>query len=247
MKDYANKSRGERMKAMKEALGPQTLRFFGAPPDTRFMYVTLAADYKLKRMCMGVEPTPVPGIGNAVDNSRPAGNRFWFEVDYKPLLVSPEGDAYEIRGQRLCVKAGALVFEEKGATETAKTYAKNFTAKFPQLATLVPAYAELQNVSDLALVATLIRRDNLDRKIGVDFSWWLANDNYKVIELPTPKTAETLVNYTNGSIVAGGVTLAFNQVVANREPDAAGALAKNKSRPGSDNWYQAKEPPKPSK
>jgi hypothetical protein len=231
MQEHAKGSRGERMKAMKEALGPQRVSVFGVPQDTRVAFVTLAADYRLKRMCLGLEPVPVPGVGTPVDSSRPAGNRFWFEANYAPLLVSQDGDGYEIRGQRLMLKAGELQFDEKGATETAKAFAKRFTEKFPSVATMVPEFADLQNVADLGLVATLIRKDGLDRKAGLDLGWLLSPGNYKLTPVPTARQAATLVNYTSGSIVAGGVSLNLGPTLEQRERDAGGTLGFNKARP----------------
>jgi hypothetical protein len=238
MKELAGATRGARMAAMKEALGLQKIRVFGTPNDSRTTFITVAADYKLKQMCLALEPIPVPGVGSPVDNSRAAGNRFWFEANYAPLLVSPGGDAYELRGPRLILKAGALPFDEKGATETAKTFAKNFSAKIPQLATMVPLYADLQNVADMSVVAALIRKDDLARKVGLDLSWIMSASNYATARFQTPLTAETVVNYTNGSIVAGGVTLDVNHAVAsaNREQDQKEALKFAKSRPTGDNW-----------
>ncbi len=235
MQEHAADARGARMKAMKEGLGPQSVSTFGAPSDTRFAFVTVAADYKLKRMCLGMDAIPVPGVGSAIDNSRAAGNRFWFEANYAPLLVSEEGDAFEIRGQRLLLKAGALQFDDKGATDTAKTFARNFTAKIPQLATMVPVFADLQNVADLSLIAHLIQNDKLDQKASVDLSWILAEKNFKTTTLPTPHTADTIVNFTSGSIVAGGVTLDMHSVVKNpRDTDAKKSLKDTKSRPAGD-------------
>jgi hypothetical protein len=231
MQEHAKGSRGERMKAMQEALGPQRVSVFGMPEDTRVAFVTLAADYRLKRMCLGLEPVPVAGVGTPVDSSRPAGNRFWFEASYAPMLVSAAGDAYEIRGQRLMLKAGQLQFDEKGATETAKAFAKRFTEKFAAVASVVPEFAELQNVADLGLVATLIHKDGLDRKAGVDLSWILAPGNYKTATVPTAKRAATLVNYTSGSIVAGGVSLNLGPMIEQRERDEKGAMGMNKARP----------------
>jgi hypothetical protein len=249
VRDLAGATRAARMNGLKEALGPQQIRVFGAPADSRLVFITIAADYKMKRMSLGLDPIPVAGIGLPVDNSRPAGNRFWFELDYAPLLVSPDSDAYELRGQRLTIKAGALSFDTKGATETSKRWAKNFAAKMPQLAVTVPLYADLQNVADLSVVAALIRRDRLDAKAGLDLSWIMSEANYRPTPVPTPRTAETLVNYTSGSLVAGGVTLDPSAVVAaaNHESDREGVLKTVRGRPGSDNWWttRAGDEPKP--
>jgi len=240
MKEYASATLAARMNALKDAMGPQQVRMFGAPGGSRMAFVTVAADYKLKRLILGLDAMPVPGVGSPVDNTRAAGNRFWFEADYAPLLVSADDDAFELRGPRLVLKAGAFSFDTKGATETSKAFARRFSDKFPQLATVVPLFADLQNLADLSVVANLIRKDRLDQKAGVDLSWLTAGDHYKPAPIPTPTTAETLVNYTNGSLVAGGVTLnAASVVAAERERDAKGTLKPVMFRPpaGADRWF----------
>jgi hypothetical protein len=239
MRDMAKAGRAARMQGLKEAVGPQGVRVFGIPADTRLLFVTIAADYKLKRFFLGLDPIPVAGVGLPVDNTRAAGNRFWFELDYAPLLVSPEGDAFEFRGQRLTLKAGAFSFDERGATETSKRFAKNMSARMPQLATTIPLFADLQNVADLCVLATLIRRDHLDQRAGLDLSWIGSEANYKTTVVPTPRSAETLVNYTNGSLVAGGVSFIVTDPVAesNRQQDTQGALKAARARPTSDNWW----------
>jgi hypothetical protein len=251
MRDFANASRASRMNALKEAMGPQQVQTFGGlPADSRLGFVTIAADYKLKRFFLGLDPIPVAGIGLPIDNTRAAGNRFWFELDYAPLLVSPQGDAFEFRGQRLTLKAGAFSFDTKGATETSKKFAKNFAANMPRLATAVPLFADLQNVADLSVLATLIRRDRLDARAGLDVTWILAPANYKPVTFPTPRTAETLVNYANGSLVAGGVILNPSAVISDthRETDQKATLTATRARPSSDNWWktQIPEEPKPA-
>jgi hypothetical protein len=238
MKEFANATRGARMKALKEAMGPQQVRLWGTPADSRMAFITIAADYKLKRLILGLDPMPVPGVGSPVDNTRAAANRFWFEVNYAPLLVSAADDAFELRGARLLIKPGTFSTDTQGATESSKAFAKRFTEKMPALATVVPLFADLQNIADLCVVSSLIRKDRLDRKAGVDLSWILSDEGYKPTPVPTPRTAETLVNYTNGSLVAGGVTLDASSVVArdHRERDEKAVLGKVRERPTGDNW-----------
>ena len=65
--------------------------------------------------------------------------------------------------------------------------------------------ADLENLGDLSVIATLIQRERLLAKAGWDASWVL--NGFPVATLPTPKTAEALVNYTNGSLACGGVMI----------------------------------------
>ena len=231
MKRFANRSRRERMDAMAKALGPQKVSVFGTQADTRLAYVLVAADYKLKRFAMGLEPAaagaPGVAIGHAVDNTRSAMNRFWFETSYEPLRVAPDGNAYEIRGRRVQVKAGAFSFDPRGATEKAMAFAKKFTDKVPALSVAEPLVAELQNVADLSLLASLVRHDRIDQKTGWDARWVLEESAFPVKKVPVAATADTLVAFTGGSIVAGGVMFNPAQVVGDgpREADD-GALQK---------------------
>ena len=227
-------ARGGRIKDMMtelaQQMGPQNVRYLGVPPDTRVAFVCVAADYKLKRYTHGVEAPPVPGIGHGVDNSRVAANGWWFEASYEPMLVSPDGSSFEFRGPRLQLKAGGVPFDEKGATEKAKTFAKNFTAKLPQLAAANPLFADLQNVTDLALLSALIRHDKLDERTGCDMAWWRSEGNYQVARVPTARTADTIVNHVAGSVVAGGVKLRMGDFVKSREADEKNALSEVRSQ-----------------
>jgi hypothetical protein len=226
-RDYANRPRSELLAAMSREIGPQKIRILGElAPDSRMALSCVAADYHLKRMTLGLEPPPIPGIGNTIDNTRPAGNAFWFETLYEPLLVSPDGNLFEIRGQRLELKCGAIPFDDRGATEKAKAFAKQFTQKVPQLAAAVPLFADLQNVSDIGLLAYLIREDRLDRRVKWDFSSALESDGLGVQKLNVPQSTETLVNIVSGSVAAGGVGLNPARFIgkSSREIDEKGRL-----------------------
>ncbi len=192
--------------AVAQAIGPQQVTVSGAPMDSRLAMVCLAADYKLKRLSLGVDSSPVSGVGHAIDNSRAAGNRFWFEVSYEPLLVSRDATVFAIRGQRLCLKAGATQFDERGATEKAMAFARQFTQHMSSLCAAIPALADLQNASDMCLLAGLIRHDRLDARIGWDLSWAMTG-TYGTGTVSAPRTAESIVCIRSGSVAAGGVYL----------------------------------------
>ena len=227
LRQHMTRPRNEILAAVHQAVGPQRVTVFGVPPDTRVSLVCLAADYKLKRLSLGIDPPPLQGLTHAIDNTRVAGNRFWFEALYEPLLVSRDGNAIEIRGQRLQVKAGALMFDERGATATAVNFARQFTQHMPALAAAVPVFAELQNVADLSLVASMIVSDRLDAKIGWDTSPILDAGVLPVAVVHLPRSAETLVCIRSGSVAAGGVSLNLAGVLdaRARKADEAEELA----------------------
>jgi len=46
-------------KKVEQAMGKQDIRLTGVPTDSRFSQVLVAADYKMKRLGMGLEPAPI--------------------------------------------------------------------------------------------------------------------------------------------------------------------------------------------
>jgi hypothetical protein len=225
---HKNGPRAEYVKALAEAIGPQAIRLFGTPEDGRTAFVCVAADYQLKRYSLNLDPVPVSGVGHPVDDSRQGGSAFWFETLYEPLLESPDGNAFQIRGQRLQVKSGQLVFDTRDATPKAQTFARRLTEKMPQLAQAAPIYADLQNLADLSVLAALIRQEKLADKTGWDFAWALDDTQCPLPKIPVPRTTATLTNFASGSVVAGGVSLNFATVVAKdqRQSDESGTLAR---------------------
>ena len=207
-KAFANKPRPEKMPALAKAVGPQQIAFFNMHDNTRSAFVCVAADCKLKRFALGAEQSPVPGLGVAVEGSaRVPDSHVWFDLSYDPILMSEDGFAFELKGQRLQVKAGEEEFNDKDATHKALNFAKQCTQKMPQLCASISAFADLRNVADLAMVATLIRLDKLDEKVKWDSLPVQAVIGWEVQTLPPPKTVDTVVTTANAALVHGGVSL----------------------------------------
>jgi hypothetical protein len=233
---------------LKKQIGPQNIRLLGVPEDSRIAFVMLAADYRLKRLSMGLDPSP-PGVGTAM-GTEAALARLWFEPAYDPLRVSPDGMAYELRGPRLKVLAGAQVFQPGGEGPAQRRFAENLSAKMNDAAARSEAIADLQNVTDLLLLATLIRQDGLLKKAGLDLAWLADATKYPVATVPVAKTADTIVHIAGNTIAAGGVSLSYRALAAvDRAPadappakpaaaetDAAPAIAAK--RP-TDTWFVA--------
>lgn len=230
VRDFAGAPRARIAAELRSAMGPQTVRLFGVPADSRMALSMVMADYRLKRMTLGDEPVPVAGVGHAMDNSRAAASRVWFEPSYNGLLASADGLSFELRGQRLKLLAGELSFDSRGATPKAKAYAQKFTTALPKIAQQVPEYADLQNIVDIAVVAALIHTEGLDRKAGFNFAD--ATRAIKPQRYVVPRQADTIAHVISGTLVAGGVVVDVVPVVAAdaREVDAAGALNAPRSR-----------------
>ena len=208
LKEHADKPRPEKLVLLAKGIGEQKVKIFNTDDDTRLAFICAAADCKLKRIALGVEEAPVPGIGAAVESSRAPTSHVWFEMAYQPLLASEDGYAFELRGARLQVKVGEDMFTDKDATHRAIAFARLFNLNMDKMCAAVPLFADLQNMADLSMVATLIRLDNLNDKVKWDALDVYAVIGWPVMTLPPARTVDALVNYTNGAICYGGVSLA---------------------------------------
>jgi hypothetical protein len=210
-----------RFQQMPKVLGMQDVRIFGVPADTRFGRALLAADYRLKRISLGLENPGVKGLRSHLAMLSGGGNslqRWWFAPLYDGLYRSADNLSFEFTGQRV-----QLMSQEESATtggdrfaaattrQSTQAFAKQFTDRYPDLAEQSPLFAELQNLFDWCLVAALIDKEQLATKVG--WSMTLLLDEAKLPHETgfVPKQVPSLANskrVSSGTIiglVGGGV------------------------------------------
>ncbi len=122
-----------------------------------------------------------------------------------------------------------------GASKAAQKFAQNMSDNMPQLAEKIDALADLQNVCDLLLLATLIKQDKLDTRVGFDLTWALDATAHAPEKLPAPKNAETLVHIVTHSIASGGVSLSLGDII-NEEKRQADTRKIIPAAPRAENW-----------
>ena len=54
------------MNAIEQSLGPQNITVTGVPIDSHFAQVMVVADYRMKRLGMNLDASPVPGLTSYV-------------------------------------------------------------------------------------------------------------------------------------------------------------------------------------
>jgi hypothetical protein len=168
--------------AMQNALGPQRVTVDGVPGDSRFARVLVAADYRLKRIGMGLEPSGVADLPSYL-SLVPAGKggaampRFWLEPDYEPLSRDPDELAWRINGRRMRCLTENDLFAADGTRQTkvgtdplAAGWCERMTRHYDTLAAKQPVFAELVNCVDLAVVAALIHGRQLAGRAGLDLT-----------------------------------------------------------------------------
>jgi hypothetical protein len=167
--------------AMQDALGPQRVTVGGVPADSRFARVLVAADYRLKRIGMGIEPSGLTELPSYLSMVPPGATaaaalpRFWLEADYDPITRDPDELAWRINGRRMkCLTENDLFGADGGRKAStpgdaaAQQWCRLMTTHYDKLAGRQPVFAELSNCVDLAVVAALVQGRQLAARAGLD-------------------------------------------------------------------------------
>jgi len=245
VKEYAN--------TIRDKMGLQKVEVYGIDPRTRVGQILVEADYRMKLVGLGLE-APAGDLQSFFDtlSGKNQGGlklvRWWFTLNYDAVQTTPGRDAFAIRGQGVQLQSEDEVLAEQGrrvptggANELNEQFAKSFTKNFPELAAKYPIYAELQNVFDLALAASLISSERLGEKTGWHMSGLGDDAQYHVPLRNAAKTVQSVVRHRadgKGSVlvqVSGGVKVDTTQLVAANKIQtvATGPLPHNReqSRP----------------
>lgn len=225
-----------------QAVGPQTVRLFGISSDNYVARACVEADFIMKRLALGLQPSPVRGVSKqklALNVRHPTPSRFWFTAYYEPLLVSQDGNSYEIRGQALKVKAsGSPTDDDVNAPAGARRFAEQLTDHFEEMSRYFPQFVEMRNAMDLSVLAALILQDGLARRCNVNLEW--LRSDYPVPKVELPQQVETVVvaSGTAGKVqlVLGGVAIAPITVIED-ERDTAPTFSLPARRPENGQWF----------
>ncbi|MBS0208454.1 MAG: DUF1598 domain-containing protein [Planctomycetes bacterium] len=166
---------------IEQTLGMQDISVQGVASSTHFARVLVAADYRMKRIGMRLDPSPLPRIlpsyiemvslsGRGMQNMTP---RWWLTPNYPALLADPNGLAWELSGCSVKTMTDDTFFNADGtkkqagaASSTAQLWANKMTDHYDELAKKEPIFAQLKNCMDLAVVASLIVKFDLAAKAG---------------------------------------------------------------------------------
>jgi len=209
---------------LEQALGPQHITITGVPMGSHFARVLVAADYLMKRLGMDFEPAPVKGLPSylkllAARSASPksAMPRWWMAPRYEPLLKDAGGLAWQLRGSGVQTLTEDGYLSSSGGVASAgredalaKKWADTMTSNYQALAKALPAFAELRNCMDLAVIAALLAKEDLPTKANCDLALLLDEKKIAVAEYDVPKTVDSrasLVRKGSGWIVSlsGGV------------------------------------------
>ena len=240
--------------AMKKAFGPQMVTLTTVDTASRMANTLVAADYRMKRLAMNLEDSPVAGLPSYMEMVRDAGNRgtqprWWMACDYDAILHSKDMLAWKITGKGIKAMTEEEIVETTGARRAtgqanavAQKWADKFTEKFDELCAVNAAFGDLRNAMDLNVVATIIEGHQLESAAGCDFSL-LKGDGLETPSWSTPQTIDPECSFVRGRSgwtvsASGGVEINPWKVVATQAVvDANVHVVHAKSAPSGDNWW----------
>jgi len=183
--------------ALEEAYGDNPITMIGMPASSRFARVLVAADFKMKRMALGLEPSQVrniPSYVSLVSTSRPnISPRFWLLPEYAAMTH----DSTKLTWRLGDLRIRALSHDDylspqrnRNTDRAALVWCRNMEENYDTLAKMQPVFGELRNNMRLALAAALMRQENLLQKANCNLTILLDETKLKLVDYPEPKSVE---------------------------------------------------------
>ena len=206
-----------RFEQMDDILGLQDVRVDGVPPDSHFANAFVEADYRMKRIAIGLENPQVKGLKSHLSMIGTKGNtmqRWWFVPAYDFIARSEDGLAYQLAGPRARLLTEEEVTDANGnrssssaINRSAQAFAKQFSESFPRLAERSPVFGELQNLIDWSVVAALMLSEKLPERVEWEQRLFLDETRLTYPKFGVPKHVASQVNYKqSGGVIVGLVT-----------------------------------------
>ncbi len=200
-------------KQLRENLGQQDIEVFGLDSQTHAARVLVEADYRMKLIGMGLEPSiaEVPSFLARVELT-PEGTvppldvvRWWFTMNYDDVFSDEAKQVFTFTGTGVRVLSENELLGEQGkrihtgqSHGPTKSFAQDFTKHYGKIADQYPIYRELKNVFDMALVANLIRQFHLAEQTDWHVSFFgppkADQLSYPVRKSPAPVCVDSVMN-----------------------------------------------------
>jgi len=261
-------------RALRNVVGNQVITVHGIDRQSHASRIIVESDYRMKLVGMGLEDTilEVPSYLDRVkldaEGNPPPMDlaRWWFTLNYESVLASEQRDAFQFKGH--CVKLesesemlnnrGERVHTGKSSPEN-EAFARDFTQHFDKMSKKYPIYAELKNVFDLALVAALIRHEDINGQLQWQLNYFGTPSKqrpltYSIARDQVAKEVQSVMNFREINVrkgskrikhtivgVSGGVEFEARKVVDPSRIKIDASLSSShqshKSESGEQQWW----------
>ena len=209
---------------MRESLGPASIRVFGISSKTHMARVLVEADYRMKRIGIGLEPPPIRKMVTFVGALRRPQHqvlqRWWFTPNYECLRVSDDrlaielvGEGVQLQGEDKLIGAdGSLAMSRAAPGRASEQFTRGFTTKYAEIAAASPVFTQMRNMIDLLVAAAFLRHDDLYRRAGWTFGSFADEERLPVETLDIPRQVEPAIHalWKGNRLIApagGGVSI----------------------------------------
>lgn len=174
--------------ALEEAYGSCPITITGIPATSRFARVLIGADFKMKRIALGLEPSQtrnVPSYVRLLSTSRlNISPQFWLTPEYSAVTHDSKKLTWRLNDFRVRVSSQAA----GGLDRAALNWCRSFEDHYETLAKTQPVFGELRNNMKLTLAAALIQQEQLLQKANCTLTILMDENNLKLIDYPQPKS-----------------------------------------------------------
>jgi hypothetical protein len=248
----------EVLEGIEKALGQQQVTITGVPGTSRFARMLTASDYKMKRIAMKLDESPIPGLPSFLDLVKKGGAkitnmmpRWWMACNYEPMAKGEDGLAWELRGPGVKVLTeDEVIGADGGVAGTGKTnpvaqkWANLMTEHYDELSAKEPIFGELRNLMDLCVIAALIEKEDLLAKARLSIPTLQGKQNkLELVYWPQPKTVATQCSFLKRDreyiiTASGGVEIASWQAASKSVVNpAVGQLREKAASVSSKLWW----------
>jgi len=185
--------------ALEEAYGNSPIAITGVPASSRFARILVAADFKMKQIALGLEPSHtrnIPSYVSLVSSSRlNISPRFWLVPEYAAVTHDSKKLTWRLSDPKIRVLSHEDYHASQrntrstgGLDRAALNWCNKMEENYGALAKAQPVFGELRNNMKLALAAALIHQENLLQKANCKLTILMDDTNLKLIDYPVPKS-----------------------------------------------------------
>lgn len=265
LKQFLRLTRGNRsspspelLQRMEQAVGSQRITLSGVAPDSHFAQVLVAADWQMKRLGMGLIPSPVDGLTSYLEllDDEPGATtrnplpRWWVAYGKQPVERDTDGLGWRISrpGIQVCTAAGRMDPDGRISTQiesdpTAQTWADSMTARYDQLAIAEPVFGQLRGCMDSALVTAILASSDLLTHVRLELPMLLDDKRLQLAAHRIPRNVASHASAIRKGrtwlvSVSGGVELDVPRVVNAAELQVEVREARMHASPkGIESWW----------
>ena len=164
--------------SLRAAVGKQDVVVHGIAPDSGVAKTIVEADYLMKKVGMGLSPTvdQCPNYFDRVEADPAAAKdqtliRWWFTMAYDALVKDANDRIFQINGNSIKVLSENELLDQQGqrkhtgaSDDATAGFAEDFSTHIELLSEKHPIFASLKNIFDLALVANIVKKHDVDNR-----------------------------------------------------------------------------------